>query len=172
MGFLNTVVGFVLFSLTYITYSDAILCFNCGDTKSKGPCQMDIEGLMKTRKHILEKLPSVGPPHINSIHVTNCSHNISYCGIEKVSEGGHVSSYIRGCFDVDKFSDDSKSSILNQLSTDNQTLCAFVNKRQICRSLCDADLCNGPWAGGSRLYPTSIFVASIVALAVSVSPVF
>ncbi|XP_062569222.1 uncharacterized protein LOC134231299 [Saccostrea cucullata] len=144
-----------------IHFSNALYCHQCGDGKSNGSCQEDLEGMMQD--HVKHKKTR------NSTdfkYRKSCKTTEQFCMIERIEINGVVVAYIRDCSDGVNFSINA-SRFLNLEAEKNSTTCSYVEgKFFACLSLCKTDLCNGPQGTSSSLRVMtmwwSIIIASIV----------
>ncbi|XP_061188402.1 ly6/PLAUR domain-containing protein 1-like [Saccostrea echinata] len=137
-NYIRTVLG--IFYL--IHFSGALYCYQCGDGKSNGVCQEDLEEMVKD--NIKHSDITKNYTDADFKYRKNCSSSEDACMIERVEVNGVIVAYIRDCSDGMNYSINA-SRFWNLEEEKNSTTCSYVEgKFFACLSLCATDLCNGP----------------------------
>ncbi|XP_061188775.1 uncharacterized protein LOC133196947 [Saccostrea echinata] len=130
---------------TYIV--EAIICYQCADSKAFGDCQYNYDLFKKSVMTYLEANETIGGKKDRG-YLKNCTSTWGdYCVIESYQERvtGETFSFIRGCSKGQN--DISVKGFLN-FTTDNQTSCTYYPQSQdhllACVSWCNTSFCNGP----------------------------
>ncbi|KAK6176683.1 hypothetical protein SNE40_014935 [Patella caerulea] len=124
---------------------DSLHCYQCADSENGGGCKDDIQSLIDIRK-TFENGSVVSEQTDPDIKDCSQFSEWNVCLIEEIKTRGEMLSYIRDCSDGLTFSFDSdEARLLRGLKPNNQTTCAYQKQGyQICVSICNTDLCNGP----------------------------
>lgn len=135
----------VFLSFYLVSCSHALYCYQCGDGSPNGPCQKDLDIMIKD--HAMH-WKNNGTNHTSSEYTyrKQCPESENTCVIERVEVNGVVVAYIRDCSDGINFSINA-SRFQNFPQDKNITTCSYVEgKFFTCLSMCNTDLCNGPQA--------------------------
>ncbi|XP_062569220.1 uncharacterized protein LOC134231298 [Saccostrea cucullata] len=138
---------FLLLLLLMLGYSEAIICYQCADSKAFGDCQSNMDLFRKSVMTYLEANETIGGGQDRG-YLKNCTSTWGdYCVIENYQERvtGETFSFIRGCSEGQN---DISVKGFRKFSTDNQTSCTYYPDSQdhllACVTWCNTSFCNGP----------------------------
>ncbi|XP_071109260.1 uncharacterized protein [Haliotis cracherodii] len=133
-----------------VGYTSSLTCYQCADSGGGDVDCGDSSALLnlpKSEKVVEDEDEPEEDVRINKYH-KNCAAFMQHvCMIETHMSQGNVRSYIRDCSDGNTFSFKvDKYPLLQNRPPNNETTCSYdvQPNMQICITLCNSDLCNGP----------------------------
>ncbi|VDI36483.1 Hypothetical predicted protein [Mytilus galloprovincialis] len=160
-----------VFCFGLILYSDALWCYQCGDSSIEAPCVTDTAGMEAEyiRRNDSLKNPKPDEDEAPYKYLKDCLNTSDICIIERIEEQGQTHAYIRDCHTTGK-SYSIQDLRFNDLDSSlNHTTCIYErgsSKRLVCVTICDTDFCNGPQIDGGSILQIQIWLNVLCAAVV------
>ncbi|CAG2249169.1 unnamed protein product [Mytilus edulis] len=152
-----------VFCFGLILYSDALWCYQCGDSSIEGPCVTDTAGMEAEyiRRNASLKEPKPDKDKVPYKYLKDCLNTSEICIIERIEEQGQTHAYLRDCHYTGR-SYSIQDPRFNDLDPSlNHTTCIYErgsSKRLVCVTICDTDFCNGPQIDGGSILQIQIWL--------------